>query len=59
MNELVIVPILAVIFAAMCIVAGIVENASTIRAWLYDVGTAYCKWRHHRKRKGPRAGKVR
>ena len=52
MNEIAIIGILSLIFVAMCIITGIVENKEAIFDWLYDVGTAVCKFRHRRSRRG-------
>ena len=43
--------IIAVMFTLLCVVTAVVENASAIGDWLFDVGTAYYKFKMQRRRK--------
>ena len=51
MNELIIIGILSVIFLGMCLVVEIVENWDAICDWLFDVQTAYYKFKARRRHK--------
>lgn len=43
--------IIAVMFTLLFAVTAVVENASAIGDWLFDVGTAYYKFKMQRRRK--------
>lgn len=43
--------IIAAGFVLLCIVTAIVERAPAIYGWLWDVQTAYYKFKHRRKRR--------
>lgn len=51
MNELLIIGMLLCTFLVMFGITTIIENLDAIGEWFFDLGTAYYKWRHHRKKK--------
>ena len=50
MNELIIIGILGGVFLVMIAIAEIIENAERIGKWLFDVQTAYYKYKHFKNR---------
>lgn len=51
MNELIIFGIICGALVLLCAATAIIENAEAIAMWLWDVQTAYWKFRAHRERK--------
>ena len=54
MNELLIIGIMAVAFVLMFALTAIIENREAIAEWLFDVQSAYYKWKMRRARKKAR-----
>ena len=55
MNEIIIIGMLLPVFGAFCIVCAIVDNFGKICKWLYDwlfdISTAYYKFKMQRRRR--------
>lgn len=51
MNELIILGIVSAIVVALFAATALVENTDRICEWLFDVQTAYYKFKQHRKNK--------
>ena len=51
MNELIIFGIICAVFVLLCAATAIVENFGEICDWLFDVVTAYYKFKLHRRRR--------
>ena len=49
MNELLIIGIMAAAFVLMFAITAIIENRSAIYEWLFDVQSAYYKWKQRKK----------
>ena len=50
MNELLIIGLVCGALVLMFIATSIIENIDVVFGWLYDLGTAWCKFRQRRRR---------